>query len=489
MASRPAPARVRSVRDGVAVAEEPGLLLEHQTPTLRLEASGPAAITVGKIATYRLAIVNDSQDSARDVTVTVGVPAGVTLEHVVASSGEAPAPAADSEPVQWRLASLAGGARETLELQVTPHEQRAIQFAVDWSLRAAAMTTPIQVQQPELMVQIDGPEEVVFGARQLYTITIFNPGTGAADNVSLDVATGGNGQAKQIGTIPAGGQHQVRMELVAREAGTLDIRATATGDGLRHEAVKQVLVRRAELALDVAGPGLKFAGATGTYRLRVENVGNAPASEVDISLKLPAGATYERGLQGAVETAGRLTWRLNELGAGQVREYEVEVIFGTPGLAQCELHAAAEGELASTAQCETQVEALADLKMSVDDPQGPVPLGEEVIYTVRIENRGSKAAQAVSVVGQFAQGVEPVRAEGAQAIFEDGQAIFDTIPRIEAGQVVTLKIVAKASQAGNHRVRAVLKCTDPETELVAEDMTRFFGEESQAAGRRTTSAR
>jgi hypothetical protein len=52
-----------------------------------------------------------------------------------------------------------------------------------------------------------------------------------------------------------------------------------------------------------------------------------------------------------------------------------------------------------------------------------------------------------------------------------------------------LKIVARADKSGNHRFRAVLKCDDPETELVAEDTTQFFGDGSRAAGRKSGTQR
>jgi hypothetical protein len=200
-----------------------------------------------------------------------------------------------------------------------------------------------------------------------------------------------------------------------------------------------------------------------------------------MSLRIPTGATYVSGIDGATENAGRLAWHLRELPPGEEKTFNVELAYDKAGMLQCEALASAAAEVTATAQCETRVEAIADLNMVVNDPQGPKAVGDEVIYEIRVTNRGSKAAMKVSLLGQFSNGVEPIRVEGATAELVPGQVLFQEIPRIEAGQTVALKIVARADKAGNHRFRSVLKCADPETELIAEDMTRFFGDEKEVS--------
>jgi uncharacterized repeat protein (TIGR01451 family) len=456
-----------------------GLRLVGASPNLRVEAAGPDAVTVGKPAAYRLTLTNDGPEAARDVVVNVSLPPWVASDQMSASAGDAAKAAAGS--VVWTLPALPVNARAHLDLRLTTLEDRSFALNIDWSVRPAALSASIQVQKPALAVQITGPDDILFGARQIYTITISNPGTGPAENVNLDVATGGGGQAKQLGTIAPGGQEQVRMELIAREAGPLEIKATATGEGVRHESLKSILVRRAELAMEVTGPGLKFAGTTGSYEIRVLNRGNAPATNVAMAFRVPAGARFVGGIPGASENAGQVTWQLAALPPNAEKVFSIELAFEKAGVMQCEALASGEGDASASARCETRVEALADLKMTVNDPQGPKAVGDEVTYEIRVTNRGSKAATGVQVLGQFADGIEPVRAEGSPAEVVPGQVVFREIARIEAGQTVALTITARAEKAGNHRFRAVVKCPDPETELIAEDMTRFFGEAARTA--------
>jgi hypothetical protein len=63
-----------------------------------------------------------------------------------------------------------------------------------------------------------------------------------------------------------------------------------------------------------------------------------------------------------------------------------------------------------------------------------------------------------------------------------GQVLFNPIGRIDPGDQIKLKIVARADRPGNHRFRAEVKCTDPETLLVGEESTYFFGDDLTAAG-------
>ena len=122
------------------------------------------------------------------------------------------------------------------------------------------------------------------------------------------------------------------------------------------------------------------------------------------------------------------------------------------------------------------MESIADLKLKVNDPKGPVPVGKDITYEVTVVNRGSKEARDVAVVAQFSDGIEPSSASGHRSEIVPGQVIFDSINSLPAGAEVTLKITAQAHKSGNLRFRAELTCGDPDTKLVSEESTRFYGQ-------------
>ena len=78
-----------------------------------------------------------------------------------------------------------------------------------------------------------------------------------------------------------------------------------------------------------------------------------------------------------------------------------------------DVNASADDELAAATTAVTRVEAMADLRLDVKEPDGPVPVGEEAAYELRVRNRGTKDAQEVEVLGYFSAGIEPVSADGA----------------------------------------------------------------------------
>ena len=66
----------------------------------------------------------------------------------------------------------------------------------------------------------------------------------------------------------------------------------------------------------------------------------------------------------------------------------------------------------------TNVEALADLKLDVSEPAGPIGVGDEVVYALGVRIRGSKAAEAVGVVAYFSEGIELVSRKAGERYFE-----------------------------------------------------------------------
>jgi hypothetical protein len=141
----------------------------------------------------------------------------------------------------------------------------------------------------------------------------------------------------------------------------------------------------------------------------------------------------------------------------------------------------AKGQLQHSKSITTHVVALADLKLEVTDPKGPVAVGKEAVYEVRITNRGSNTAEQVNVVALFSEGIDPVGVEGGQHSIENGRVAFRTIESLPAGREIVFKIRASAKQPGTHVFRAEVLCRELETKLAAEETTRFYLDE--AAGR------
>jgi hypothetical protein len=466
------------------------LTLSTQGPAMRVETEGPKTIAVGKPANYRVRLVNQSDDDAGNVVVYVTVPSGVDLSSADARLGDAQIQQdSDGNPrVAWKMERVAGRSQHELAVTLQPRDNRPIELRVDWAFRPASLTAQIEVQQPQLAVNIQGPTDVQYGEAKVFKIQLSNPGNGPAENVVVNLnATGAAEQPSTIGTIAAGETREMEIELTARQAGIMKIDAVAQGDGgLQASSALEVMVRRAELAIDVRAPEMVFAGTDTSYTIHVTNRGDATAKGVILSLNLPQGIKDGVGIDQKPMTSAQPRWRLGDLTPGTERVFTLQCQLTSGGQNRLTANANGEGDVKASGVVTTMVEAIADLKLYVNDPKGPVPVGQDVVYEVKVINRGSKAANDIELVAQFSDGIEPTQVTGHRSEIVPGQVLFDTIRSLPAGGEMTLKITARAAKDGNLRFRAELTCADSDTKLVSEENTRFYakssGATSQTAG-------
>ena len=241
-------------------------------------------------------------------------------------------------------------------------------------------------------------------------------------------------------------------------------------------------MRRPNLEVAAIGPAMKYAGTTAAYKIRVANTGDATARDVELAAVLPAGAKYVGSTDGGKLDAqqGQVVWSVGSLRHGAARIFDLQCVLASSGENRLDIRSRGAGDLSATRTVVTKVEALADLKLYINDPKGAVAVGTESEYEVRIVNRGSKAAEEIRIVGFFGPGVEPTSVQGWRGEIATGQVEFEPIDRLNAGQELVLKIVARADAPGTHRFRVELTCANPDTKLASEESTRFYGEQEGA---------
>jgi len=465
-------------------AESDNLLIARQSPILSIQTHGPRRITVGKEAPYEVVIQNSGTVAANDLVVTIELPSWAEVLAAEASIGATQLPEAGEKAGQflWRVGRLEPRAQEKLVLRIVPRESRPFELGVRWSFTPQRSQTEIEVQEPKLAIRLEGPREIVHGQRQIYKLIMTNTGNGSAENVMISLASKGAGDqvsaSHKLGTLSAGEKKVLEVELIPRSPGQLTLEVQLQGDGNAQASLSEIItVRKPELRLMLTGPTEHFVGAPAVYRLQAANPGNAPAKNVQVTLQLP------EGIEQIVSTPeGRLSfdrrkveWSFREIGPGASQELTLRCQYRAAGLARLSAKATADADLSAADSISTQVDAVADLTLSVVDPAGPTPVGEEAVYEIRIHNRGTKTATQVEVVAYFSHGIEPVAAEGGMNRIGLGQVVFSPIAAIAPGQTQVLKVKAKAERAGNHIFRAEVYCRSAGVRLVSEGTTRYFG--------------
>jgi hypothetical protein len=489
--------RAEANGDEVKFAEEHaegGLLFSYKQPMIASHVEGPQRILVGREANYRVTLRNQGNTVADSLIATVHIPAWAEVVDATSSQGivqkAEPASttgtdAANGNSLQWRIQQLKSGSSQTLNLRLVPHRGRPMQLGVSWILSPVGSTAVVEVQEPKLQMMISGPEDVLFGKPQRYQLTLSNPGTGIAEEVWIKlVPPGGNTDSAithEIGLLQPGKTQTIDLELTAREAGDLQVQALATAAGnLRADTTKHLFCRKPELELDWRGPDTKYAGTEATYYFRLRNSGSAPVDPLQLKLQLPAGVKYVEASGGDSFDAQKqhVTWQLAGLQPQEEKFVQVRCHLDQAGPCVMQLTAqTVAGEFQDEKTIKTEVIALADLKLEISDPKGPVPVGESAVYEIRVANRGTNHAQGVNIVGLFSEGIDPVSVEGAQFSIRDGRVSFRTIKNLPAGRDIVLRIHAKALQPGMHLFRAEVACQDLDIKLSSEETTRFFKDE------------
>jgi uncharacterized repeat protein (TIGR01451 family) len=369
-----------------------------------------------------------------------------------------------------------------LKLQIIPRSSRPFDLGVTWSFNPARTRTQIQVQEPKLDIAVVGPSDVLYGEKKIYTLTVSNPGTGDAEGVVVQLLPfipHEDPAVRELGTLKAGARRTLEVELKARQTGRLQVRAEATGaHGLRAAGQQEVFVRRAAVTVTVEAPEMKYAGSRATYQVRVSNDGDALAQDVVAVATLPTGAVdIQAKANGEINDArSEVHWELGSLRPGAVRVLEFECTLTEAGENRVDVRSVAADNLSAVTSARTTVESLADLKLTVNDPKGAIATGAEVVYEVRVTNRGTKEAKNISMVGYFSEGIEPSTIAGWTGKLQEGQVEMDHINRLGPGQELTILITAIATRPGNHVFRAELTCNNPETRLASEEWTRFYGD-------------
>ncbi|MCA9130922.1 MAG: hypothetical protein KDB22_27750 [Planctomycetales bacterium] len=450
-----------------------------KSPRLEVLLNGPQDLPVGSPARYELVVRNSDIIDLNGLILRLDIPRGIEARSLQPSCGSFDVETATDGAtlLTWAFDQLAAGESAIAPIQLRAEEAKNFAVAMEWTLIPITGDTKLRAIAPRVEVALEGPSEVLFGEPNIYRLHIRNPGNATASNVEVRLTAGPYGEsASKIGDIASGSEESVDVELTFNERGAIDIAAIVTADGnLTSNTQIEVLVRQAQLSATITAPTVTYLGTSAQYLVEVTNDGDVAARDVQAQLMLPAGARINVSPADAPVRDGKIDWRIASLQPGETRAFPMAVDLPHAGDNSISLICRdATGHVLSSAEAITQVEAVADLKLTVNDPVAPAPVGSEVAYELTLTNRGAKACHNVTVVAQFSNGIEPTRGEGQKSRIIPGQLIFEPIAVIEGGQTVRLAVFAQASGDGMHRFRVEVRTDATDVRLVQEESTRFI---------------
>ena len=162
-----------------------GVLIARKGPILSVETIGPRTIAVGKESTYEVQHRQLGRGGRRELVVFVSLPEWAEVAGARASTGAAQTAAGQSadghHPVEGRLPERQE--RRAADVRLIPRQSRPFDLAVRWEYKPIASQAMIEVQEPKLLLQLEGPREVLYGKKELYRLKLANTGNGNAENV------------------------------------------------------------------------------------------------------------------------------------------------------------------------------------------------------------------------------------------------------------------------------------------------------------------
>jgi uncharacterized repeat protein (TIGR01451 family) len=451
--------------------------LGKQEPSVSIEWVGPPMAKVGVPTEYVLVVRNTGNVAVRDVKANVVLPPGLHMNS---------AEPRDEGNGVWSLGALEAKQEKTVQLKLVAETrgdltpQAFVHFASVAALR-------VKVREPKLVVKANALEKVMIGDMTAFTITVSNPGDGNADQVRIQAMLSeglenvrGPKVDFEIGSLGAGESRSVQIMCVAKLGGAQMCKAVATADGdLSAHETATVNVMLPRLDLQVVGPGLRYLDRKALYTIKVTNPGDAPATNVTVSDVVPAGFKVLAASNGGRHDANTRTvsWFVGEIGPGQEREVQLEVLAVNPGHHTQKALAIGTRNLHAEGEVSTNVEGLSALGVEMTCTENPVEVNGETAYDIHINNTGSKTETDIKLVAEVPPQMQFKSATGpASYKVEGNKIIFDTLPALAPRAEAPFHINVKAIEPGTVRFKIQVTSTNLVEPVIQMEATRIYSD-------------
>jgi archaellum component FlaF (FlaF/FlaG flagellin family) len=445
-------------------------------------------MVVGQETVYELIAKNHGNSNLNGLIVRLSLPNSVAIGSTVATSGATQPDREDGDnALLWEIETIPSGQSQSLKLPLKTASPEHFAMNVEWTALPQSQSLQVKVHEPKLDLALEGPAEAEYGVPLKYRLRIKNPGNAVAKMVEVRLAAESFGSNQSVvGDIAPGAERVIDVELLFEQGGVIPILASAVSSVSQVQSQSQieVRVRQAKLVAKWEGSNSYYQGSIGDYRLILTNEGDAAINQAKCSVSLPNGADLVALPPGSVRRGSSVQWDVKKLMPGESVAVPLRFTFSQLGQVELVLQAEAKNSAAVVAKHSLTVDAVEDLKLAVIPPVAPAPIDQPVPYEIEIHNRGTKAAQNVSVLAQFSDGVEPVKVEGHSGQIVPGQVVFESIRSIGPNERITLKVFVQASSSGIHRFRAEVKGSSGEADLVQEGSTRYMASGVQPQVRR-----
>ena len=496
---------------------------------LGVTKTAAASGTVGSNLTYTITVTNLSgSNTATASTLTDALPSGLTFVSATSSVGSV---SSSGGIVTANLGDLAPGASATITLVGLPNAAGSLTNTAEVSTSAgdsnsannvAAASTTISAAgsgAADLGVTKTAAASGTVGSNLTYTITVTNlSGSNTATASTLtdalpsgltfvsatssvgSVSSSGGVVTANLGDLAPGASATITLVGLPNAAGNLTntaVVSTSSGDsnGANNVAAANTTISAAgsgaaDLAVTKTAPATGTVGSNLTYTITVTNLsGSNTATAAVLTDPLPAGLTFvsaSSSVGTASNSGGVITANLGDLAPGASATITV---VATPSAASSLTNTAMVSTSAgdvnlsnNTASATTTVNTAAQANVSITKIASPDPdtVGQNLTYTITVQNSGGADAAGTSVSDVLPAGVTFVSSSSsAGSVSNSGGTVTANLGTLAAGASDTITIVVTPNAAGTLVNTASVTTTSPNS---SQNTTATVSSTVNAAG-------
>jgi|694.fasta_scaffold18536_9 uncharacterized repeat protein (TIGR01451 family) len=446
-----------------------------QSPALQLIKRAPEEVRVGRNATFTMIVKNTGNVIARKVQVFDIVPNGTRF----VAAQPAIQPDNDGQLV-WDLGDIPAGNERVIQLQLIPESEGEIGSVASVTFAALASVRTLATQ-PKIKLTHNVAEQVLLSNKFNVQLKIENEGTGIAEGLSLEADLPANlkcaAGAQVVATIDRlqpGASKMVNLPLQAIEPGqaNLQLRVIAEDEEIIQKELG-IVVTAPQLQVSIKGPTKRYIERQARYVLKVENIGNASATNLDVVAQLPKGFRFNGTGQKGQYDASRhaVLWSLEELAAGIAAEVELDILPVDMGAQALRFQVAADLNAQAQTEATVNVEGLSELSFTISDDNDPVEVEGETNYSIKVSNSGTRADAEVQLVVELPNGAQLVGEPDApvQCRLNGNQMIFAPIPSMKAKDTVDYQFTIRWTEEGQQNVRALVTSQNRSVPVTKEE--------------------
>lgn len=479
---------------------------------LAVDKTGPAQGSVGATLTYRIAVSNSGNVTAKQVVVTDTVPAGLAY---ISSSQPADVSGAN---LQWRLGDLAAGQSQTIEVNFRADRPGTVNNCVTAATSdgvTAQDCAPTTVLVPAIDVTLAGAEQAAVGEEVTFEALITNrgelPATGLVIvdrfDAGLEHSASASPIERDLEDLAPGQSRRIALTFRVTRAGRLCHTVEVTGDsGVRATAQGCVTVNQpaappppgtpppatqpppttppteARLEVRKTGPAWQFVNRTAEFVMRIKNVGTVRVNNLRIVDSYDLSLDPTNATSGYSQVGDDLAWDVDTLAPGQEITFQIHCLCLEPAARACNrvIVTTSEGARADGEACVEIRQPPPGISVTIADLRDPIRAGNSVTYEVRVTNNAETPDRdvrlTITLPPQLTAIREGITGPATDTTIENNVLRFGPVAEVRPGEPLAYRFQARAATAGNVRVQASVTSaasggqpivTDESTEILA----------------------